>query len=159
VFRAAAFALLGIGTVAFLSIQNQYVHEKTIAVGDGANAFWADARGRYVNAVLEYLSENAEPGETLAVLPEGGMLNFLSQRENPTPYLFFMPFDLAIFGEEHMLAAFRAHPPDYIVLANKDTSEYGVRFFGVDYGRKLRAWVDQNYGPVYHVGAPPFVGD
>jgi hypothetical protein len=157
VFQAASLALLGVGTAAYLSIQSQFLYAKTTLVGERADTFWADARGLYVNDVLEYLAENAKPGETLAVLPEGVMINFLSRRENPTPYLFFMPFDLAIFNEGQMVAAFRAHPPDYIVLAHKDTTEYGVRFFGVHYGRQLRAWMDQNYKQVHRVGAQPLV--
>jgi hypothetical protein len=159
VFRAAALALLGVGTVAYLSIQSQFLNSKTTPVGEGMDGFWADARGMYVNDVLDYVAQNAKPGETLAALPEGVMINYLSQRENPTPYVFFMPFDLAIFGEDRMLAAYQAHPPDYVVLVNSDTSEYGVRFFGVQYGRQLRAWVDRNYEQVYHNGARPFVDD
>ena len=66
-----------------------------------------------------------------------------------------MPPELAFYGEERMLAALRAAPPDYVALVHKDTREYGVRFFGHDYGRRLYAWIRRNYREVATFGARP----
>jgi hypothetical protein len=54
-----------------------------------------------------------------------------------------------------MLDAFRANPPDWISLVHKDTSEFGFRFFGQDYGKALFAWIMEAYEPVGVVGAMP----
>ena len=67
----------------------------------------------------------------------------------------FMPLEFALYGEDHVLESFRAHPPDYIVFVHKDTSEYGFQFFGRDYGRTLFAWVQQNYHSVALIGDQP----
>ena len=53
-----------------------------------------------------------------------------------------------------MLAAFQAHPPDWIAVVPKDTSEYGYRGFGLDYGERIALWISQNYQEVPWVGAP-----
>jgi hypothetical protein len=50
-----------------------------------------------------------------------------------------------MFGEEKMLAAFKAHPPDYIVAVPRRLGEYGVKGFGQDYAENLAAWVEANY--------------
>ena len=99
--------------------------------------------------------EAKPPDETLAVLPEGVMLNYLARRVNPTGHINFMPPEFVIFGEPRMLAAFQQSPPDWIVLTHKDTREYGVGFFGTGYGRVLYAWVHENYEPVKRFGDPP----
>ena len=66
-----------------------------------------------------------------------------------------MPTEVVFFGEARMLEAFEAHPPDWIMLAHKDTSEFGFRFFGQDYGQALFAWIMEAYQPVVLVGAMP----
>jgi hypothetical protein len=61
-----------------------------------------------------------------------------------------------MFGEETMLAAFEAHPPDYVALLHKDTSEYELPYFGEDYGREIYGWVTTHYSPVKLWGDLPF---
>ena len=67
-----------------------------------------------------------------------------------------MPAEFAVFGKDRILKAFVDNPPDFIVLVHKDTSEFGYRYFGVDYGQSLAKWVVKNYQPAVIVGAPPF---
>ena len=85
------------------------------------------------------------------------MLNYLLRLENPTPYANLMPPEMLVFGEERIVEAFRANPPDYIVLVNKDTTEFGARFFGQDYGRRPARWIKDHYEGVFLVGQAPFV--
>ncbi len=127
-------------------------------LGEGVDEFRADVRGAYLEAVLGWLARSAEPGappRSLAVFPEGVTLNYLARLENPTPFINFMPPEIVLFGEERMLAAFRAAPPDVVVITHKDTSEYGYRFFGVDYARELGAWLRSEYQAVQVFGDPP----
>ena len=95
------------------------------------------------------------PRQTLAVLPEGVMLNYLARRVNPTPYNKLMPPELIAFGEQDVLQAFADDPPDFIMLVHKDTSEFGARFFGRDYGRRIFEWIHAGYEPVLVIGHPP----
>jgi len=97
--------------------------------------------------------------ETLAVFPEGVMINWLTRVPNPTPYVNFMPPELILFGEDAWLAAFRANPPDVVLIVHKDTSEYGAQFFGRDYARELAAWIGQTYQPQKLLGDEPLLPD
>jgi hypothetical protein len=155
VFRAAALGVLAVGTAAHLRRTEHFLERKTVVVGQGRDAFRADVRGTLVNEALADLAQRAAPGETLAVFPEGVMLNWLARRANPTPYVNFMPPELLLFGERRIAAAFRARPPDWVLLVHKDTSEYGYPFFGPDYGRELATWIQESYEPVNLHGQPP----
>ena len=94
---------------------------------------------------------------TLAVLPEGTTINYLSRRVNPTPCLDWSPTVLTAFGQAGMTAAFEKNPPDYIFLVERDTSEFGVGYFGRSpgYGVELMQWIGKNYQPVYLIGHEP----
>ena len=128
---------------------------KTATVGRGADAFRSGSRGDDANDALAEIERRMGPGQTLAVLPEGAMLNYLARRTNPTPFVNFMPPEVIMFGEDSMLDAFRADPPDWIAIVEKNTLEYGVGYFGQGYARGLFAWVRANYKPVFLAGQPP----
>lgn len=155
VLRLGALALFAVATAAHLDVTRKFLARKTEVVGRGGDAFRADARGRWVNAALQTYAGLAKPGDTLAVLPEGVMLNYLAESVNPTPYVNFMPPELVLFGEERILAAFEAVPPEWVFLVHKDTSEYGFPLFGPDYGTRLASWIQSNYAPVRQFGQPP----
>jgi hypothetical protein len=155
IFRAASLAVLTIAIVTHLAVQQSYLRWKTHQVSQSADLILADPRGEMVNAALSVIASRVQSNETLAVLPEGVMLNYLSRRPSSVPLINFMPLEFAIYGENQILELFHQHPPDYIALVHKDTSEYGVRFFGSDYGQTLWAWVQKNYHPVSLIGDPP----
>jgi hypothetical protein len=61
--------------------------------------------------------------------------------------------------QDPMLEALEAAPPDFVLLVHKDTSEFGYRFFGRNYGMFIRLWIRENYEEVALVGETPLVGD
>ena len=115
--------------------------------------------GAAMAAAAAWIETNTAPTNTLAVLPEGVMLNYLTRRDNPTPYVVFA-FEVWAFGEPNMLAAYEKNPPDYIVLIQRDSSEYGVAYFGRQkgYGFDVMQWVGRNYEPVELIGGEPLQG-
>jgi len=155
IFRAAAVGMLLPTVFVHLRVQDLQHRMKTSVVASGPNAFIADGRGAFVNAMLEELAARVKPGESLVAFPEGAMLNFLSGLPNPTPYTNFMPPELLVFGQERMLESLRAARPEWILLVHKDTSEFGHQFFGLDYGHDIAAWIASNYDPISMTGRPP----
>jgi len=124
-------------------------------VGSGANKFYADERGAAELTMVKYIDQNVPAHATLAVVPEGAMVNFLTHRPNPTPHSIFMPPEVLVFGEEAMLNSFQSSRPDYVLLCHKDTTEFGFPLFGTDYGQKLGNWINENYAPIVKVGDIP----
>jgi len=153
VFRAAALSVLLIAIAAHLQTTRYWFRQKTYPLSRGADRFLADDRGVAIGIALAEIDRQLSPGETLAVLPEGAILNFLSRRSNPTPYHSFTPFELMVFGEARILSSFQAHPPDCIILVHRETSEEGPQFFGRDYGRGIDYWIRENYHPIVLIGA------
>jgi hypothetical protein len=154
-FRVLALAFLIAGVVLHLRMMHFWIAQKTHLVGRGRDAFYADERGPVVNEALNVIGRWLPPRASLSVFPEGKMINYLSRRTDPVPYGDLMPLMLTLFGENTMLAAFETHPPDFVAIVHKDTTEYGPRFFGHDYGQYLYAWVKRNYREVAVVGARP----
>jgi len=158
-FRIGALALLAGIVLGHLRYVDFWVARKVHRVARGADAFWTDDRGPAVARTLDEIGRRIPADASVAVFPEGVMLNYLARRPSPTPYVNFMPPELAVFGERTMLAALEARPPDWVVLVHKDTSEYGAPLFGRDYGRRVYAWVRRHYREVEVIGARPLRDD
>ncbi|MBA2707286.1 MAG: hypothetical protein H0U59_05730 [Gemmatimonadaceae bacterium] len=153
--RFAGVGFCAAAAIIHLAMSAQQVVNKRQVIGAGADAFHADSRALHMNEVLGQIKQRVGPGRTLAVLPEGAMLNYLARRSNSTPYISLMPPELLMFGEREIVSAFQSHPPDYICLVQRDTSEYGHRAFGRGYARELHNWILKHYRPVQSVGASP----
>lgn len=141
---------------AHVRLQAMHWATKTIEVGIGPDRFWSDDRAIPVNQALSELARLGRPGSTLAVVPEGLLINYLARMPNPTGQLNFTPPAILMYGEPEMLRAFTDHPPDYLILTGVVTREYGAQFFGEDYARELGQWMQANYGVVRTIGPRPF---
>lgn len=159
VFTAGALGLIAALIVDRLQAMDAIYQRKTLQVARGRDAFWADYRGFYVQQALARIAREVKPGQTLVVMPEGVMINYLSRRQNPTPFFSFNPFDLLIFGENRMLASLQAHPPDFVIFEHADMSDLGHQYFGRDYARAMFRWIGTNYTSQEVLGAKPFQGD
>ena len=148
--------LVGFGQ-AHVQRSASYLAISDTAVGEGANRILANDRAHYVNPVLALL-ERLEPA-SVAVFPEGSIINFLSRSPNPTPFYNFVPTGFAIFGEARILGALRTNPPEVIVLCERDTSEFGYRYFGTDYAQQVLRWIEQGYQVERVFGARPLRGE
>jgi hypothetical protein len=63
---------------------------------------------------------------------------------------------MEMFGQTNMAAAFEKNSPDYVVILERSTAEYGVGYFGYypRYGTELMRWVDGHYDRVYPAPDP-----
>ena len=129
--------------------------QHTVPIGRGADLHYGKASqlhptGTVAAAALERL-EALPPGGSLAVLPEGAMLNVLTRRPNPTPY----PPELQAYGADRVLAAYRASPPDYVLVIERDALVYGFeRFDHPDWGGPLMDWLREGYELLEEVPGP-----
>lgn len=153
VFAVPALAALAAVVAIYLDVQSMYRRGKIVSVPDprGGVILTDVQRGQQVNEVVHELSVVSKPGQTLAVLPEGVMINYLSGMSNPTTYINFMPPEFIVFGRDAMARAFREHPPEFVVLLPRDVREYGYRQFGLDYGQELFAWIGANYREIWRL--------
>jgi hypothetical protein len=161
-FRLTTWLALMIGFGILIRDSETWYVAKTFAVGQGGDRMLAfdpqlNPAGAGVRLALAWIEKNVPRDGTLAVLPEGTTINYLSRRVNPTPCLDWSPTMLTVFGQAGMTAAFEKNPPDYICLVERDPSEFAVGYFGHSpgYGVELMQWIDKNYQPVYLIGHEP----
>jgi len=105
-----------------------------------SRAFVAEIEG-----LVRTIRERTGPGDGLAVVPEGAVLNFLAQRRSPSRYELLIPGYLTESNEPAVIRDFERDPPAAIVLWRGATEEYGFHFFGQDYGKGLAEWIGRHY--------------
>jgi hypothetical protein len=143
--RFGSLGAIFVTCIVYLSYASNhfYGRQKLIIVGSGANAFYTNARGQAVNEMLVAIS-TLPPNQTLAVVPQGAMINFLSRCENPTPFIVLMPPELIMFGDDRITESYSKNPPDLLLIIKSDLSEYGYSSFP-QYAPKLAKWIDAHY--------------
>ncbi len=134
---------------------------KTYPIVSGGDAIIGYApevltRDSTIALALKKIDEIVGTEETLAVIPEGAMINYLSRRKNPTSFLEFTPLFVNLLGEERIIASYSANKPAYILLTSRNFSEHGARFFGRDFGQKIYRWIQNNYARIEILGDPSF---
>ncbi len=118
---AGALTLVVLFSLAYHRASQEYFASRTERVSAARGTLVLDGRGRFVRELLAWLDREAAPGETLAVLPEGAMLNFLSGHPNPTAYDNILLWDCLIHGEKRIEEDFQAAPQDWIALIHRPT--------------------------------------
>ncbi len=156
-FAAGACGLLCAFAGAHLWMMEAHLGAKRFEVGRGADRFFADPlRGRAIAETLAQLERRLGPAERFAVLPEGATFHYWLRRASPSPHVNYMPPELLIFGEDAMRESLERRLPELLLLVHKDTSEYGARFFAVDYARSFAPLIRERYVPIGGVGDTPF---
>jgi hypothetical protein len=151
-------ASVAVAIAPHLALTQTWFATKTVAVGSGGDRFLASGgllwQGQAVRDAVSWLARETPPTATVAVIPEGIMINYLGRRITPVPFVNYMPPEVTAFGEPAMLRAFAERPPDYVLLVDRDTSEYGFAAFGSDprYGAALLSWIRARYEAVTRVG-------
>lgn len=160
-FRLAMLIFLLTGLAHLVIHSSFFYRDKHFPLGSEGDQIFTydpavDPTGQAMSQTAVWIEVNTAATNTLAVMPEGAMLNYLTRRINPTPYTVFT-FEIWAFGEQTMLAAYQKNPPDYVVLVHQSAAEYGHTYFGQQngYGHDLMEWINQNYQPVWLIGGEP----
>jgi len=137
---AAAFVLRGA----------QYLEDPRVPVPGTGGMLTANAETvRGIRATVAAIRERALPGDGLVVFPEGQLFNALTGLRDPLRDPLLIPGYLTEANEPDVLADLERRAPRFLLLWPRSTAEYGRTEFGVDYGRRIFAWIEANYdGPV-----------
>src|SRR5581483_3791453 len=109
-------------------------------------------RARVLNAFIQHIH-----GGTLAVLPEGITLDYLTERRTTLSFHTFTPVETADERVENaIIDEIERRPPDLVAIVSRDVTEYGYRGIGIDYDLRLVAYLFQNYSVVRDFNLPRF---
>lgn len=150
-----------LGGLVVLAFAARYWHYATIeavpVAGTSGLLFARPEFAAEIAAAADAIRTRTRDSDTLVVFPEGELLNYLSGRANPIRHKLYIPGYLNEGNEARILAELRRASPAAVVVWSRPTSEYGRSFFGEDYGRSIRTWVEEHYVPIsaQPAGAPP----
>jgi hypothetical protein len=160
-FRAMILPALLIGFLflwGFSEHMYAFKHQPIGSGGDQIVTFGPSMdQGDAVKIALDWMNRNLPAHATLAVVPTGITLNYLTRRVNPTPCLFWDPNLLAVCGQKEMTERFEARAPDYVLLVGGDHSEWNIEYFGSDPsdGAEVMGWIRKNYQRMVVIGHEP----
>jgi hypothetical protein len=144
----ARVALVLLTAIAFLARARQYAADPRVRLAetDGMlSALPAEARG--LREIVHRVRAATAREQTLVVVPEGELLNYLTGRRNPARYKLYVPGYLTDANELAVVSELERTSPDAILVLDRPTPEYGRRDFGRDYGRRLARWIEARYAP------------
>lgn len=155
--------LIGSGVVILASQSRHMLQLKTQPVGEGRDRFYTftaqlDPTGEMIGQRSQWLrAASAGQGQTLLVLPEGEMINYLARLPSPVAPFFF--FSAATSGgrEAAIVRELERDPPDWVVLVSRDLREYGVQRYGEspEQGGQILGWAGDRYEVAGTLGGDP----
>ncbi len=110
-----------------------------------------------LNEAVIYIKQNTKPTDKVVVVPETMFLNFVTKRPADNIFDSLTPMYFETFGEEFVINHFKQTKPEYFVLNNRDTSDYGKRFICKDYGKQFCRFVEYNYNKTATFGEGKYV--
>ena len=139
-------AILCLICVAFLARAWQYLSDRRVRIAGAEGMLSARSEVSHELATISAaIRARTLEGDSLVVLPEGEILNYLSKRSNPIRHKLLIPGYLTDQNEAAVLADLVDAKPNAVVLLNRSTSEYGPSGLGQGYGRAIRSWIEANY--------------
>ena len=142
----------------YLVSMNMYGHKNLELKGPGGT-MWVKPMplGLDLKETLDHLTDVGSPKDTLVALPEGALLNFLSQQKNPSYFNLFIPPELNVPGvEKKVIEEFHEKAIDRILVIHRNVWEYGCQGLGIDYGLALMRFIQENYEVEASFGPPPY---
>ncbi|MDO8602373.1 MAG: glycosyltransferase family 39 protein [Candidatus Omnitrophota bacterium] len=96
--------------------------------------------------LLDYISNNTDPSDSLIVFPEGLTLNFFSERKHPSYYCSFLPGTFYNPDtEKKIVKDLEDKRVPYIVIIARSTAEFGPGRFGIDYAKDIWRYIVAHY--------------
>jgi len=151
--------VLSIVAVALVMTQSQRLLEaKTLAIGEGRDLFFGfpaqvSYQGELVRTFSNALSKRPKE-ETLLVLPEGIMVNYLARKKSPVS-------DLTLYtnkeAETKIVQTLDTMTPDWVAVLSRDLTEYGVTRYGSkgQSGEQIISWMKDKYKVSASLGGDP----
>lgn len=136
---AAAFILI----YSFLCLNN--VLPLNLTRVEGFPLYTGKEISQSTSELLEYIKTNTKPSDKIVVLPEGMVINFLTQRDSDDWYNSLIPLYLEVFGEKSFVEHYKKSMPEYFIFNNQTTADYGFDYICKDYAVNFCRFVSENY--------------
>lgn len=148
------FEKVGIIIIFLFSIQNflLFFGEKTAPVKTPAGIIYTENfSANAYNRAFDFLQKSVKPDETILVLPEGLIYNFILKKESLFFNTSFTPLDFDAYGDKYLARELLLYKPKYIIWVLRSYEDYGKTFLCKDFGQKFCKVLYENYklNPLY----------
>src|SRR5262249_31688729 len=108
---------------------------------------------------IDFVDSHTAPGEPILAVPADSGLSFMTDRPAALYDAMFLPGLLDPAADEReAIARLEAEHMRYAIVDNRRFVDYRYELFGIDYNRRLAAWIHRNGGPVASFGGGPRPG-
>jgi hypothetical protein len=107
--------------------------------------YMSRADAEVTQQLLTFILKKKSEGRRVIVLPEPDMVYAMTRTEAAGRWVTLIPGVLSPAEELDYIADLKRVNPEYLVITNRMTREYGAAFFGIDYDRAISAWINQHY--------------
>ncbi len=97
------------------------------------------------NDLIDFINKNTKKTDKIVILPEGLVINFLTNRKSDNYYNSLIPLYWEVFGDEKLIKHFEKIKPEYIVFSNWDNKDYYFKYICSDYAVSFCNYVAKNY--------------
>jgi hypothetical protein len=104
--------------------------------------------GPVIKQAIDYIETNTQPGEQIAVLPEGSDIVFLTGRTTALRHQIMIPGLMSDSDEQTAIALLDRKKVQYILIVNRPMREFGLEAFGRDFYTNLGGWIDAHYSTI-----------
>ncbi len=110
-----------------------------------------------LNQAIAFINQKTKQNDRIVVLPETQFLNFITKHPADNLYDSLTPMYFETFGEYNIIGHFKKSKPEYFILNNRNTSDYGKRYICEDYGQDFCSFVKDNYKLVETFGEKQYI--
>lgn len=140
------YCLLFFSCIYFISNFTNIFLYKTDKLDINKGIFYTDKKYSYViNKVCNYIKENTNKNDKILVLPDGGIINYITERLSDNKYYYLTPPNMEIFGSENIINDLKLNLPEYVVIQPTIYRDYGQTSFCKSYGKELCEFIYKNY--------------
>ncbi len=97
------------------------------------------------NYLIDYIINNTDKNDTVLVLPEGVMLNYLTKRKSDNMLYYLIPPNTEIFGNEKIINRIKNNAPEIIIIFNNKYPWYNTTSFSNGWGSEIFNFINKYY--------------
>lgn len=120
------------------------VNSKQISSSRGM-IYVPESTHKAITETINFISKETKNDDKILVLPEGAMINFLTDRKSDNRYFYLIPPNIEIFGEENIVSGLKNNLPEYIILQSMSYINFGETFFCESFGVKICSLIPEYY--------------
>lgn len=136
-------------TVSVITLFNNYFQINNYNLAflrtNKGNITTAKINNKQFKFLINYLSKNVKKDGKIWAIPEGHIINYLTDRQSVKYYDNLMPITVETHGELNILDFIQHNSPEYIIFTPRETIEFNYKGICQDYALNICNYIKNNY--------------